>query len=84
MVHVYRCVRASVAPWSIGDHIAYAPFAEEHCVIVATARPPAQVFGTDMIPAVHRDVFSGALRHVADRFEDEDLRILLATGDGGT
>jgi hypothetical protein len=80
MVHVYRCTGASRAPWSIGDHIAYAPFALEECVTVVTATMKAAKYGTDMIPAVHRDIFSGTLKHVCDRVDDEDVRILLASG----
>jgi hypothetical protein len=83
MVHVYRCIRESRAPWSIGDHIAYAPFDIVECVTVVTASLRADKFGTDMIPAVHRDVFSGALEHICDRVDDEDVRILLASGYTG-
>ena len=79
MVHIYRCVRKSSAPWSLGDHVAYAPFADKECVTVVSPTFVAQKFGTEMIPSVHRAVFGGSLSLICDRVDDNDVRILLAT-----
>ena len=74
MLHVYRCVRNSTAPWMVGDHVAYAPFDACNCVLHVEF---GRSFGTEMIPTVHRDVFSGALELVYDVVEDTDIDELL-------
>ena len=74
MLHVLQCVRETGAPWSVGDHVAYSPFDVRKCVLhVETGR----FFGTDMVPVIHRDLFSGALRLIYDVVEDTDITELL-------
>lgn len=70
MLHVFVCVRESAAPWSIGEHVTYSPFDTNECVLHVEA---GRFFDTEMIPAVRRDVHSGALQLVYDVVEDEDM-----------
>jgi hypothetical protein len=74
MRHIFLCVRNSTAPWSIGEHVMYLPFEMRKCVLLVES---GRFFGTDMIPAVHNDVFTGALSLIYDVVEDNDIVELL-------
>ena len=74
MRHIFLCVRNSTAPWSQGEHVMYLPFEMRRCVLLVET---SRFFGTDMIPAVHHDVFTGALRLIYDVVEDGDILELL-------
>ena len=82
MLQVYECVRQSSAPWAIGDRVAYAPFDFRDCVLVL-GETGARSYGTEMIPAVHRDAFNGALTLLYDEVEDSDIVEMLIRDVGG-
>jgi hypothetical protein len=74
MRHIFLCVRNSTAPWSLGEHVMYLPFEMRRCVLLVET---GRFFGTDMVPAVHHDVFTGSLRLIYDVVEDGDILELL-------